>query len=122
MSIGHVDPAADGFLDEAARADVVRAIERIEGVFVDLCIRGLRLAGANELASLEALHEELLGLGARRLAEAVGDVLEMARAGDPRGGAALMRAAITLRLFERVLSLEAAAEPLQRWVEAAEPA
>ena len=105
-------------LTDRERTEVNQVLERIQESLEQLCVRGLRAAGAPQIAALEALGEELSGIGASTLASCVEDLVEAIRAGDPRGGQALMRAAVTARVFERALSLEQARFPLELWRDA----
>jgi hypothetical protein len=93
-------------------AEVIRAVERLRGEFDDLAVRGLRTAGPEHLASLDALRDEFRRVGAEHLAGLIGAVAEAIRANDRAAARALLRAQASLRVFERVLTLEVAAEAL----------
>jgi hypothetical protein len=95
-------------------ADIVRAVERLQGAFEELAVRGLRSAGPQQLASLQALREELDKVGAGHLAGRVAAVIDAVRSDDRGAAAALLRAQASLRVFERVLTLEVAGEALGR--------
>lgn len=103
------------------RGEVALVLARIEAVLETLCVRGLRLTGPQQLETLDALEEELRGLGALNLAERLADLAEGIRADDPSSGGALMRAAIATRVFERVLTLDAVQGPLTTWAAELEP-
>jgi hypothetical protein len=93
-------------------AEVVHTVERLRGEFDDLAVRGLRPAGPEHLASLDALREEFRRIGAEHMAGLIGAVAEAIRANDRAAARALLRAQASLRVFERVLTLEVAAEAL----------
>jgi hypothetical protein len=93
--------------------EIVQAIERLQGEFEDLTVRGLRSAGAEHLKPLMALREEFERIGAGHLAGRIGAAIDALRNGDPQAAAALMRAQASLRVFERILTLEAAAQTLR---------
>lgn len=115
---GHQSGAAP--LSEEERGEVALVLARIEEVLETLTVRGLRVAGARELETLDALEEELRTLGATHLAERIADLSEGIRADDPSAGGTLMRTAVATRVFERVLSLEACQGPLATWALALE--
>ena len=93
--------------------EIVQAIERLQGEFEDLAVRGLRSAGTEHLKPLMALREEFERIGADHLAGRIAAVIDALRNGEPQAAAALMRAQASLRVFERVLTLEVAAEKLR---------
>jgi hypothetical protein len=92
--------------------EIVQTIERLQGEFEDLAVRGLRSAGPEHLASLSALREELERVGAGHLAGRIAAVVDAIRAGDRSAATALLQAQASLRVFERVLTLEAAGDLL----------
>ena len=100
--------------------EILQAVDRLHGALADLVLRGLRSAGPAQLAPLEALREEFDRVGAGHLAGRVGELLDAARRDDRSAAAALLRAQTSLRLFERVLTLERAADLLGRLAAPAE--
>lgn len=92
---------------------IVATIERVQSGFDDLVMRGLRTAGPDQLALLEAMHEEFARIGASHIAGRIADLLEAVRADDRHAGSALLRAQSSLRVFERILTLESAAHALE---------
>jgi hypothetical protein len=94
--------------------EIVRAIERLQGAFEDLAVRGLRSAGHQQLANLQALREELEKVGAGHLAGRIAALIQGVRNDEPGAAAALLRAQASLRVFERVLTLEVVGEALGR--------
>ncbi|MBS2003460.1 MAG: hypothetical protein U0103_22135 [Candidatus Obscuribacterales bacterium] len=87
--------------------EVVQTIERLQHSFEDLAIRGLRSCGPDQLQVLSALHEELDRIGAAHLAGRLEDLIEKVRNDDRGSARALMRAQASLRVFERLVTLEA---------------
>ena len=100
--------------------EIVQTIDRLQGEFEDLAVRGLRAAGTAHLGSLEALREEFTRIGAGHLAGRIEQVIAAIRNDDRQAATALLRAQASLRVFERVLSLEAAAGMLEALVQAAD--
>ena len=101
-------------------AEIVQTIEHVQSAFEDLAVRGLRSAGPEHLTSLSALREEFERIGAGHLAGRIAAVVEALRGGEARGAAALMRAQASLRVFERVLTLQVAAQTLSALLEPAD--
>jgi hypothetical protein len=89
--------------------EIIQTIERLESALDDLAVRGLRSAGPQDLAGLDALREEFERIGASHLAERVAAVTTAIRNDDRKAAAALLHARASLRVFERVLTLEVAA-------------
>ncbi len=84
----------------------MQTIERLQQTFEDLAVRGLRSCGAEQLTALSSLHEELDRIGASHLAGRLEDVITGIRNDDRSSARALMRAQASLRVFERLLTLE----------------
>jgi hypothetical protein len=97
-------------------SEIVQTIEHVQSAFEDLMMRGLRSAGPEHLATLSALREEFERIGAGHSAGRLAAVVEAMRRGEA-GAAALLRAQASLRVFERVLTLQAAAETLSTFLE-----
>src|SRR5438132_12268549 len=98
-------------------AEIVQSLERLQGALEDLAVRGLRAAGPGQLATLEALRAEFERVGAGHLAGRVAAVITAVRNDDRSAAAALLRAQASLRVFERVLTLEVAANLLQQMLQ-----
>ncbi len=101
-------------------AEVLQTVDRLHTALADLVVRGLRSAGPAQLAPLEALREEFGRIGAEHLAGRLGELLAAVRNDDRGAAAALLRAQTSLRLFERLLTLEHAQELLAALLPAAE--
>ena len=93
-------------MDETA--ELRDALDRLHAAMDDLVVRGVRTAGAADLAKLTALRDEFRAAGAEHLAEKLGALVGTVEAGDRGAAAALMRAVTTFRLFDRMLTLEVA--------------
>jgi hypothetical protein len=89
-------------------AELRDALDRLHAAMDDLVARGLRAAGAAELARLSALRDEFRTAGAGHLAEKMTTLIEAVKNDDRSAAAALMRAVTTFRLFDRMLTLEVA--------------
>ncbi|MBS1954701.1 MAG: hypothetical protein JST89_10970 [Cyanobacteria bacterium SZAS-4] len=86
--------------------EVVQTIERLQQTFEDLAVRGLRSCGPEQLTVLSSLHEELDRIGAAHIAGRLEDVIMKIRNDDRGSARALMRAQASLRVFERLLTLQ----------------
>jgi hypothetical protein len=101
-------------------AELRDALDRLHAAMDDLVVRGVRSAGAQEVARLTSLRDEFRTAGAEHLAEKLGTLVEAVQAGDRSAAAALMRAVTTFRLFDRMLTLEVAQALLTPPAEGAE--
>ncbi|MBY0460260.1 MAG: hypothetical protein K2V38_23335, partial [Gemmataceae bacterium] len=93
---------------EAEIAELRDALDRLHAAMDDLVVRGVRAAGATDIARLTALRDEFNTAGAGHLAEKLSTLVEAIRAGERAAAPALMRAVTTFRLFDRMLTLEVA--------------
>lgn len=100
--------------------EIVQTIEHVQSAFEDLAVRGLHSAGPEHLATLSALREEFERISAGHLAGRIAAVVEALRGGESGAAVALMRAQASLRVFERVLTLQIAAQTLSALLESAE--
>lgn len=98
-------------------AEIVQTIEHVRSAFEDLTVRGLRSAGPEHVATLSALRDEFERIGAGHLAGRIAAVVEALRGGEARAATALMRAQASLRVFERVLTLQVAGQTLSGLLE-----
>lgn len=89
-------------------AELRDALDRLHAATDDLVVRGVRTAGANEVAKLTALRDEFRAAGAEHLAASLTALIEAVRDGRRDAAAALMRTVTTVRLFDRMLTLEVA--------------
>lgn len=89
-------------------AELRDALDRLHAAMDDLVVRGVRAAGPQEIARLSALRDEFRTAGAEHLAEKLATLIDAVGAGERSAAPALMRAVTTFRLFDRMLTLEAA--------------
>jgi hypothetical protein len=92
--------------------EIVQTIEHLQRTFEDLMLRGLKAAGPGEINTLTNIREECERIGAYHLASRVGAIVEAIQSGSRTGAEALMKAQTSLRLFDRILTLDAAREAL----------
>ena len=95
--------------------EIQQIVEHLQGVLENLITRGLRAAGLAERNALATLGDELTRVGAGHLAERVVDLREALEKDDADGPNRLFKAQASLRLFERILTLEVARGALNRW-------
>ena len=88
------------------------ALDRLHAVLDDLIVRGVRAAGPRDIARLVAIRDEFRSAGSAHLSGRLSMLIDAARDGDRAAAPALMRAMATLRLFDRMLTLEVAAAGL----------
>ena len=88
--------------------EIADTIERLRSELEALAVRGIRAAGPDSVALLRAAGEELERIGAEHMAGRIADVLRTLEQGDRHAAAALLRAQTSLRLFDRVLTLDVA--------------
>jgi hypothetical protein len=96
-----------------ATEEIAQTIDRLQGAFEDLTVRGLRSAGLRDLATLRAVREEFERIGADHLAGRIAEVIRAIEAHDRMAARALLRAQASLRVFERILTLQVAAGALK---------
>jgi hypothetical protein len=93
-------------------AELTNALDRLQGALDDLVVRGVRAAGAAELTRLTSLREEFRSAGAEHLAARLSGLIDTIGSGSRSAAAELLRAMTSLRLFERMLTLEVATSAL----------
>jgi hypothetical protein len=93
--------------------EVVQTIERLNGAFDDLCVRGLRAAAPRDIGALRSMREEFERIGASHLATRIAALIEAIEKDDRGAAGALLRAQASLRVFERLLTLQVAASGVQ---------
>jgi hypothetical protein len=92
--------------------EIVAAGDTLRGALESLVVRGLRSAGARELATLGALEDDFARVGAAHLAGRVRALVGAIRDGDAQAPAVFMRAWTSLHVFDRLITLDAAAAAL----------
>lgn len=93
-------------------AELRDALDRLHAAMDDLVVRGVRSAGPAEVTRLSALRDEFRTAGAEHLAEKLATLIDAVNAGERSAAPALLRAVTTFRLFDRMLTLEAARHAL----------
>lgn len=102
--------------------EIQQIIEHLQNVLENLVTRGLRAAGAAERNALATLGEEFARVGAGHLAERISGLRDAIERDDRDGPERLLRTQASLRLFERILTLEIAQASLEAWSAAQEEA
>jgi hypothetical protein len=102
--------------------EIQQIVEHLQGVLENLITRGLRAAGLAERNALATLGDEFTRIGAGHLAQRVLDLRDALEADERDGPNRLLMAQASLRLFERVLTLEVARASLKQWQQAQEDA
>jgi hypothetical protein len=92
--------------------ETLQTLEYLQQVTENLLVRGLRSVGAQELQTLGALEAELARIGASHLAGRIGKLRQCLQEDPPAAARVLLSTQASLRVFERVLTLEWAAEAL----------
>jgi len=93
-------------------AELRDGLDRLHAALDDLVVRGVRAAGARDLSRLSALRDEFRAAGAEHLAGRLSALVDAVASGDRGAAAALMRASTSLRLLDRMLTLEVATQAL----------
>lgn len=101
-------------LSPEERDEVCGMIETLRGELDDLALRGLKTAGPDDLRTLDSLRDECARIGAAHLAERTSTLVDAIRGSDVSAGASLMRAQTSLRVFERVMTLDTVADALDQ--------
>lgn len=86
--------------------EITYTLGRLQTEIEDLAVGGLRAAGPERVGVLEATREDLARVGGLHLAGRLEALTQAIRADDRGSAAALMRTQASLRVFERLLTLE----------------
>src|SRR5262245_18408531 len=95
------------------RDEICGTVETLRGELDDLVVRGLRAAGPDDLRTLDGAREELARIGATHLAACTESLLDGIRGDAEDAPTRLQRAQTSLRVFERVLTLDHVGSLLQ---------
>jgi hypothetical protein len=95
--------------------EIQQIVEHLQGVLENLVLRGLRAAGATDRNALATLGAEFTRIGAGHLAERVLALREAIENDLRDGPERLLKTQASLRLFERILTLEVARASLEQW-------
>lgn len=88
-------------------AEVTEALFALQQTLDELVVRGLQATGPDDLAKLTALGEEFGRAGAVFVADQVATLVRHVRGAEKGAARALLRTQTVLRVFERVLSIDA---------------
>lgn len=88
--------------------EIVQTIEIVQSELDDLLVRGLRAVDAATLSRLRGMCDEFRRIGAEHIAARLEQLVSAIESDDASSARALLQAQTSLRLFERVLSLEIA--------------
>lgn len=94
--------------------EIVDTVDRLKAEFEAIAIRGIRASGGDDIALLKAAGEELERIGAAHLSQCVAELVAAIETSDASAAAALLRAQTSLRLFDRILTLDVAESSLAR--------
>ena len=94
-------------------AEVLETLERIRHEFEDLAVGGLRALGPERALALGSMAAEFSRIGASHIADRLKQLGDSIQAGDRLAAEHLMRAQSSIRMFERMLTLETAATALE---------
>ena len=92
--------------------EIAYTLGRVQAELEDLAVGGLRVAGPSRLAALEAMRADLEAMGALHLATRLARLAEAIGGQEREAAVALMQMQASLRVFERVFSLEVVAARL----------
>ncbi len=92
--------------------EVASTLERLNGELQELLIRGIRVCGPEHLSALKGIQGELARVGAEHLAERLHTLIAAIENDDRSAASALMQTQASLRVFERVLTLQVAEQAL----------
>ncbi|QDU55713.1 hypothetical protein Pan181_19070 [Aeoliella mucimassa] len=106
-------------MDELTEA--VATLDDVQDLLDDLVVSGLRCVPATTLARLRAVADEFGTIGAEHLSQQLAQLIALVEADDREAAAQMVRLQTSLRLFERVLSLESASSSLEHFVAVQQP-
>ncbi|HSN24849.1 MAG TPA: hypothetical protein VLT45_01150, partial [Kofleriaceae bacterium] len=91
----------------SAQSEVIEALFAVQQTLDELVVRGVEATGPDDLARLSTLAEGFAHAGATFVADALATLVRHVRGADKGAARALLRAQTVLRVFERVLSIDA---------------
>lgn len=97
--------------------ETLQTVEHLQQVLENLLVRGLRSAGTQDFTTLHHLRSEFDRVGAHHLAGRIGTLHDAMRNDDRAAAAALLRTQASLRVFERIMTLESAQAALAQFVQ-----
>jgi hypothetical protein len=99
-------------MDKESIQEAAFTVEQVQQLFRDLTVGGLLTAGAEKINMLRTLGEEFSRIGAAHIAGHLKDLLQAVEDSSRESAVLLMRAQASIRLFDRLLTLEYAADQL----------
>jgi hypothetical protein len=93
--------------------EAVTTLDDVQELLDDLAVSGLRTVVPATLARLRGYGEEFGQIGAEHLSEQLGRLVSSIEADDRAAAEDMVRLQTSLRMFERILALEAASASLQ---------
>ncbi len=108
--------------DSAAENEIVRLFAQVQSELESLCIRGLRSRTAEQTAWLTDARSRFEAMGASFLASEIQRFLTGLQSDDGQATRQLMRLLTVVRVFERLETLDAAAQSLERLAQGMEEA
>jgi len=92
--------------------EIAGTIEQLRNELESLTVRGIRATGPEHLALLRAAAEEFERIGAEHMSGRISQVVAGLESADAAAATSLLNALTSLRLFDRVLTLDVAAGAL----------
>ena len=96
--------------------EVAFTIEQVQQLFRDLTVGGLLTADTEKINTLRTLYEEFSKIGAPHIAENLKALLGAIEANSRESAVLLMRAQASIRLFDRILTLEHAVQQVNHMI------
>lgn len=92
----------------ALHEELILTLEQLRKVLDDMVVCGLRAVGLKQRERLLAFRDELAGIGVLNLSMALSELEGAIRTENSQAGEVLFRTLTTLRIFERLLTIEVA--------------
>ena len=93
-------------MDGESIQEAAFTVEQVQQLFRDLTVGGLLTAGADKINLLRTFGEEFSRIGAAHIAEHLKVLLQAVEDNSRESAVLLMRAQASIRLFDRLLTLE----------------
>ena len=104
-------------MDNEAIQEAAFTVEQVQQLFRDLTVGGLLTAGPEKISLLRTLSDEFSRIGAAHITGHLKSLLSAVENNSRESALLLMRAQASIRLFDRLLPLEYAAEQLDLAIE-----
>lgn len=93
-------------------AEVMETLQRLRYEFEDIAVGGTRAVGLDRVTALRAMQAECERIGATHIAQRLTQLATAIEDGDRSAAEHLMKAQASVRVFERMLTLESASTAL----------